>query len=197
MQAQPFLTLPVGTYLWRVIKDAALARGARLLPHLELSSFSTVLAQVAAGVGVSIVPALALAGEVRPRVQTAAVRQPAPRRGGCPGCAGRLAVGRLPPAGRRLCRPGAPRVLASRGAGLAAGHLRRAMCILYGCLVWLPPGDEDKPASCCEEVGCCLVSGLCCGLRWLPNVAHGPRCNPLTSSSSPGRTFDVRDHIQV
>ena len=115
--AQPFLALPVGTYLRRVIEDAAVARGARLLPHLELSSFSTVLAQVAAGVGVSIVPALALAGEVRSRVQTAAVRQPALAWESC--------VLKLKLKGKRLSPPAA-RLAEMVAAATAAAHMHPA-----------------------------------------------------------------------
>jgi DNA-binding transcriptional LysR family regulator len=113
--AQPFLALPVGTYLRRVIEDAAVAGGARLLPHLELSSFSTVLAQVAAGVGVSIVPALALAGEVRPRVQTASVRQPALAWESCV----------LKLKGKRLSPPAA-RLAEMVAAATAAAHMHPA-----------------------------------------------------------------------
>ena len=38
----------------------------------------------------------------------------------------------------------------------------------HGELVWMPPGDKYKPASCCEEVGCKLISGLVRGFTQLP-----------------------------
>lgn len=75
--AQPLLAMPVGTYLRRVLEDAAAARGERLQPRLELGSFGTVLAQVEAGIGVSVLPALAVSPDWRARLQTARIRAPA------------------------------------------------------------------------------------------------------------------------
>lgn len=110
---QPFLALPVGTYLRRVLEDAAAARGRRLQPRLELGSFSTVLAQVAAGVGVSIVPALALSGDSGSRVRIAQVRQPTLAWDSC----------LLKLKGKRLSPPAA-RLADTLAAATAAAHQR-------------------------------------------------------------------------
>ena len=75
--ARPMLAMPVGTYLRRVLEDTATARGERFHPRLEFGSFAALLAQVAAGLGTSIVPALAIPPEWRDRVQVARVRAPA------------------------------------------------------------------------------------------------------------------------
>lgn len=36
---------------------------------------------------------------------------------------------------------------------------------LYGCLIWMPPGEQEEFVSCCEEVGCVLIFGLDCMVR--------------------------------
>jgi DNA-binding transcriptional LysR family regulator len=73
----PFLAVAPGAYLRRVIEDTARARGVAFAPRLEFASFPAILGQVAAGVGVSIVPALAVDGQARERLHVLPVRSPA------------------------------------------------------------------------------------------------------------------------
>ncbi|MGJ7512737.1 hypothetical protein, partial [Variovorax sp. GT1P44] len=65
-------------------------------------------------------------------------------------------------------------------------------------LIWMPPGLQEEVVSCCEEVGCVLISGLDCAACLVSQLAAaGPDAYPLTSASSPKRTFYVRSIMQV
>lgn len=73
----PFLAIAAGAYLRRVVEDTARERGLPFAPKLEFASSAAILGQVAAGVGVSILPSLAVAAHERERLQVLPVRSPA------------------------------------------------------------------------------------------------------------------------
>jgi DNA-binding transcriptional LysR family regulator len=95
----PFLAVATGAYLRRLLEDKARALGISLTPKLEFESFPAVLGQVAAGVGVSILPSLAVDAREHERLHILAVRSPAL---GWDNCVLKLKGKRLSPPARRL-----------------------------------------------------------------------------------------------
>ncbi|MGE0803050.1 MAG: LysR family transcriptional regulator [Lautropia sp.] len=95
----PFLAVAAGAYLRRLLEDTARARGVAFTPKFEFGSFAAVLGQVAAGVGVSILPALAVDAHERERLHVLSLRSPAL---GWDNCVLKLKGKRLSPPATRL-----------------------------------------------------------------------------------------------